>query len=243
MSLKGLSTDDLEWVREFVLNNPVMYKFLDNQDKEDKDILFHTDAKSESENTMFNYEEKLKIFSMKSLAKQEIKKYGVLTALFKNENVILAGGCFADFFHNKPPRDYDVFILDSNTHEQIEKEIKEIQAIIISSNFLRENPFYPNNNSNSHVLKVLNWDVGCVQLIFVDHKNIKELFDDFDFKHTRLGLSGGTDPRLHISRTAYDAIRDKKLVPHSQSAQLYPVDHYRIVKFKARGWSVPSNCI
>ena len=172
---------------------------------------------------VFNPTEVADILRLKYLAKSMCDE-SFLYSLYE-ENLIIAGGCFASWYHGEDLKDIDVFIV-GNIEQQvaIKKTIQDTQPDLIDVSDYRRD--------NDKIIGVYNNKKSKVQFIFTQYKTREELIDHFDFKHCKVSYHKGN---LYINRDTFDSLRDKKLVAN----QPLRIKQWRIEKFVARGWQLP----
>lgn len=140
---------------------------------------------------------------------------------------VIAGGFFASVFNNESIKDIDVFILNKNvsvyTHLTDNSPIHENWKIRdTDAGHYLDNPHIHGTATNLDTK---------VQYILTDHKSRGELLADFDYRHCTVSYVP-MDNKLYITRSAFDAIRNKELIENGDNKPKY----WREKKFKNRGW-------
>lgn len=174
----------------------------------------------------FTSEEKANIYTLKRAVKlamieNDIGNYG-------NFDIVIAGGFFSTMFgESSHYNDLDVFILNNNA------------ALFANCTSPSEGwKFFINDGSsnyfkNQHILKTAKNPKNKVQFILTDYKTREELVASFDFVHCTISYDTMKDV-LYITRRAYDANRDKRLINNSKTES---APAWRLQKFLDRGWS------
>ena len=148
-------------------------------------------------------------------------------------NIIIAGGCFVSWFHNEELHDIDVFYLDDfNTSFSGQSYIKNVKAnrpnaIKSHDHYTRHNDMITEVSTEQEADTMFDY-----QYIFTKYKTRRELVDHFDFAHATISYNIGED-KLYITRQAYDALKNKKLVRNKQG----DIAEWRVQKFLDRGWT------
>lgn len=141
------------------------------------------------------------------------------------DNIVLAGGCFASYYHGEPVKDYDFFIIGDNT----------IQAEIMYQLDKRgtiEDATADYHREAKNVTAVFNERVRKRQYIYTNCKSRRELIDSFDLAHTQVSYHKGN---LYLNRRTFDAIKDKVLIVNEGRN----VPQWRMDKFQKRGFKFP----
>jgi hypothetical protein len=172
---------------------------------------------------VFNPTEVSEILRLKYLAKSMCDE-SFLYSLYE-ENLVIAGGCFASWYHNEDLKDIDVFII-GNLEQQvaIKKTIQDTQPDLIDVSDYRRD--------NDKIIGVYNNPKSKVQFIFTQYRTREELIDHFDFKHCKVSYHKGN---LYINRDTFDSLRDKRLVANQPTR----IKQWRVEKFVNRGWESP----
>ena len=149
---------------------------------------------------------------------------------------VLAGGCFASYYHGESIKDYDVFLLDiidNPAYNHLEKYLNNTSLTASrlkygSSNYL--------NNCNNHgkITKTVFDTITKIQYVYTKFKTRKELIDHFDCEHACISMDLHTD-KLYTSKLSYHCMTNKIVMPHNQNI----IADWRKKKFFDRGWKVP----
>ena len=176
----------------------------------------------ELKKTLFNSTELTMMESIKAVVHHIfLERIGI-----RNEKIVVAGGCFTSWLEGKEPKDIDVFVLNSCDAEA------RIQNKLIGDSVevaLREGDVSYLNNKN--IIKTVLNPRTKVQWIFTTYKTRQELVKHFDFLHCCVSYEPYFN-RLHISRSTYDAIKNKQLVVNNHGQLV----NWRVNKFVTRGW-------
>lgn len=141
------------------------------------------------------------------------------------DNLVIAGGCFASWMNGEDARDIDVFVVGSLEDQvKIKKTIQDTQPDLEDVSDYRRD--------NDKIIGVYNNKKTKVQFIFTQYKTREELIDHFDFVHCKVSYYKG---KLFINRDTYNSIRDMKLVPNQSNR----IAQWRVEKFVSRGWKMP----
>lgn len=177
---------------------------------------------------IFTHTEKSKILNLKDKAKARLE------VLFEKDSfvmlhLVVAGGAFVSWFYNKIPKDIDVFVLDDVNAKRLVRENLELRGFKSKDiEYMKQT-----NDGAKHVQEV--WEgtfMGCVyQFIFTDCKTREELLADFDYKHCTVSYQ---KDKLYITRNAYDAISDRKLITNNEKTKTI----WREEKFLCKGWTI-----
>lgn len=175
--------------------------------------------------SVFNGSETRSIHILKAEAVRLISLIG--TTFLSNDNIVLAGGCFASWFHGEKPKDYDVFIVGP---------LAEQVGLL---NLIQQNTFdvledttsqYVRDNKNIHAVHMDR--KRNIQYIFTKYANREELVKNFDLAHTQVSFHMAT---LYLNRRTFDAIKYKTLEINEGRT----VPEWRLRKFVERGWKLP----
>lgn len=187
-----------------------------------------TEPKADDPQSAFDVHERLVIASIKSRIAMLTITEAINPIMFSYRGLVVAGGVFSSIFHHEDPNDIDVFVLDQGDHASLYTVLRQEDSFEETT---RNNTVYA---ANTHIRYLFTRKDGKVQFIFTKFATIKDLLDDFDFKHCRVAYDGN---KLYISRSAYNAMRDKKLVLHNpnRSQNQFQLQK-RVRKFLDRGY-------
>lgn len=153
-------------------------------------------------------------------------------------SIIIAGGCFASWFHNEELHDIDVFYLaEHSTNYAAYNYINTLKSK--DPNVIKDHEKYLRNNKM--IEKVYTEKESTTmfdyQHIFTKYNTRKELIDHFDFAHATISYNVGEN-KLYITRKAFDALRTKTLVRNKKENNIV---EWRVQKFLDRGWTKDKN--
>lgn len=180
----------------------------------------------------FNALEEFNIKLVKSRAKELCADLDFTRQMFRGmqPRYTLAGGCFASMFNAERPKDYDIFFLDCDENTTIAEKLNtnEIKFSVIRT---KEQLDYL---KNKNITAIVDHTIGDIdyQFIFTKYKTRQELIAHFDFLHACVSYVPHDD-KLYITRSTYDSIMSKKLVPNPTAP--YP-NTWRFDKFLNKGW-------
>ena len=185
----------------------------------------------------FSEKERLMVEELKESGK---KVKSTIQNLFMQANnlkgFVLAGGCFASYYHAESIKDYDVFLLDisPNTgYDLLEKYLHHTS--LLASRFKYGNSTYLNNcNTNGKITKTVFDTITKIQYVYTKFKTREELIDNFDCEHACISMDLHTD-KLYTSKLSYHCMTNKIVMPHKQNT----IADWRKKKFFDRGWKVP----
>jgi hypothetical protein len=156
-----------------------------------------------------------------------------LSSFIKNK-CILSGGCFASLMHGTTPKDYDFWCLDDADLPDLQR-LMHVYSERDSALITVENPAYMNQfvdgkiiTANATTLK------NGIQLIKLS--NYATAKPSFDFEHCKVSYIPATNT-LYMSKTQYNSIINKKLVPTREVDMTNTATQRRVAKFTERGWS------
>jgi hypothetical protein len=152
------------------------------------------------------------------------------------EGFILAGGCFASYYHGESIKDYDVFLLDISdnpTYNHLEKYLHDTS--LLSNRFKYGSSNYLNNcNNHGKITKTVFDTITKIQYVYTKFKTREELIDHFDCEHACISMDLNTE-KLYTSKLSYHCMTNKIVMPHKQNI----IADWRKKKFFDRGWKVP----
>ena len=168
----------------------------------------------------------------------QMKKLGdnkLSSLLFSN--CIITGGCIASLFHNEPVSDIDVYAKHAKDIQAIKHYIIDERIDIVKTFEQYELDAQGNkvNLPNAGQKAVTDNAVTLtndVQFIYLGEAD--DCRAKFDFIHCMPWFDIGAQ-KLHISRSQFDSIRDKRLVVNP-GFNTEAVKDRRIQKYTKRGW-------
>ena len=173
---------------------------------------------------LFSDGERLQIMKVKDVIRAHMNTH-VPMRNFDMSHVIVAGGCFASMLNGEVVKDFDVFLLDSDTNRMGLDMIEMLNPTGIKSHTGDE------YIKNDKIEKVVTIGSNAIQYISTKYKNRLELIEHFDFKHCCVSYDYKVD-RLFITRETFDLIKSKTL---KQNTDKVP-EQWRFEKFESRGW-------
>lgn len=197
--------------------------------------------KGSSQVSCFTVGEEQAIINLKSRVSKHALKIVNKLGMYPQNNqqphmgsIIIAGGCFASWFHGEELHDIDVFYLaDHSTNHAAYSYINTLKSK--DPNDIKDHEKYLRNNKM--IEKVYTEkepsSVYDYQHIFTKYNTRKELIDHFDFAHATISYNIGED-KLYITRQAFDALRTKTLVRNKKEND---IAEWRVQKFLDRGWT------
>jgi hypothetical protein len=179
---------------------------------------------------IFRPEERANIGALKGYVKgtmpflnQVLTDYYGATGL----NYIIAGGFFASKFHNEAVHDIDIFFLDPNqllenyfVFPKMKEEIKKESETEYMS--------------NPQIIRAITFKTNVFNFIYTKYPTREALMDEFDLQHCCVSYDPKIDG-LFISRATYDALANKKLIPHKPGVA---IKQFRMDKYITRGYRV-----
>lgn len=148
--------------------------------------------------------------------------------------IVVAGGCFASWYHDERANDIDIFLLEF------------VDKTIIENYFLHLNKDLDGNRITTHGANYFsrfpkNDKISCtwkdskttIQVIATTFKTKKELLDHFDFVHCCMNYHNG---QLHVSPRVLDAIKTKTLIQNCIEDNFSVLNSNREDKYKRRGY-------
>jgi hypothetical protein len=176
---------------------------------------------------LFSYAEQFQIMEVKKSIRSHIEKHMPIHQ-FDMSSVVIAGGCFASMLNGEVVKDFDVFLLESETNRAALASIETIENGLNPNVIKVSGSEYMNNDK---IEKVVTFGSNAIQYISTKYKNRLELIEHFDFKHCCVSYDYKVD-RLFITRETFDLIKSKTLEPNTDKAPAY----WRYEKFWQRGW-------
>ncbi len=152
------------------------------------------------------------------------------------EKGILTGGCISSTFHMTSPKDYDVYLADTEAIKQFET-MTTIDGTVTRM-IADVNPNYrvhvPNTNGKLITENAVTFQNG-IQVI--TRATAEEARSTFDFIHCMPYLKL-KEKQFYISREQYDSIKHKRIVPNKKGF-MGNILVSRVEKYKERGWTGP----
>lgn len=189
----------------------------------------------------FTNDELDKIHFLKDMAKIHAKNIVGKLGSIRTERdcnfgkVIIAGGCFASWFHHEELNDIDVFFLDDFQTNFVGKAY--INNRIADRATIKDHTQYKDSRMNDNIDEVFtekeSETMFDYQYIFTKYKTRQDLISHFDLAHATISYNIGED-KLYLTHEAFDALKNKQMVAHNGNR----VQDWRYEKFIARGWTV-----
>lgn len=188
---------------------------------------------------IFTGKEQQDIISMKKMIELHYKTASVTlpTAIYNfiNDFGIITGGISASVHAGKKPNDIDVYLKDANSliawKSAIESGSKEFMDQVSDVNV----KYGLETLVEGKLVTARATTFKCgIQVITMDDIKIREVFD---FIHCMPWYDISAD-MYHISRSQYDSITRKVIVPNTNIGAEKPTKH-RVTKYLERGWTYP----
>jgi hypothetical protein len=142
------------------------------------------------------------------------------------ENVLVAGGSIGSLIRNETPNDYDLFFRNQET-------------VNLISNYYQQY----DNSGNFRIITITENAVtfeNGIQLVLKYSGDLKQLWNNFDFRHTKIGFDYRTKQIQYNNQAVLDAINNKELFYEAFNRDLKNLDLTlkRVIKRINEGWSV-----
>jgi hypothetical protein len=142
------------------------------------------------------------------------------------ENVLLAGGSIGSLIRNETPNDYDIFFRNQNTVNLVSDYYEQY-----------------NDSGNFRIITITENAVtfeNGIQLILKYSGKLEQLWNNFDFRHTKIGFDYRTKLIQYDNQTVLDDIRNKEVFYDDFDSNLRNLDLTlkRVIKRINEGWSV-----
>jgi hypothetical protein len=183
--------------------------------------------KNKLKEKLFSDGERLQIMEVKKTIRTHMNTHMPMRN-FDMSHVIVAGGCFASMLNGEVVKDFDVFLLESDTNRAALASIETIENGLNPNGIKVSGSEYMNNDK---IEKVVTFGSNAIQYISTKYKNRLELIEHFDFKHCCVSYDYKID-RLFITRETFDLIKSKTLKQNTDKTPVY----WRYEKFWQRGW-------
>ena len=142
------------------------------------------------------------------------------------ENVLVAGGSIGSLIRNETPNDYDLFFRNQET-------------VNLISNYYQQY----DNSGNFRIITITENAVtfeNGIQLVLKYSGDLKQLWNNFDFRHTKIGFDYRTKQIQYDNQAVLDSINNKQLFYEAFNRDLKNLDLTlnRVIKRINEGWSV-----
>lgn len=142
------------------------------------------------------------------------------------ENVLVAGGSIGSLIRNETPNDYDLFFRNQET-------------VNLISNYYQQYE----NSGNFRIITITENAVtfeNGIQLILKYSGDLKQLWNNFDFRHTKIGFDYRTKQIQYDNQAVLGAINNKELFYEAFNRDLKNLDLTlkRAIKRINDGWVV-----
>ena len=142
------------------------------------------------------------------------------------ENVLVAGGSIGSLIRNETPNDYDLFFRNQET-------------VNLISNYYQQY----DNSGNFRIIttteNAVTFENG-IQLVLKYSGDLKQLWNNFDFRHTKIGFDYRTKQIQYDNQAVLDSINNKQLFYEAFNRDLKNLDLTlkRAIKLINRGWGI-----
>ena len=142
------------------------------------------------------------------------------------ENVLVAGGSIGSLIRNETPNDYDLFFRNQET-------------VNLISNYYQQY----DNSGNFRIIttteNAVTFENG-IQLVLKYSGDLKQLWNNFDFRHTKIGFDYRTKQIQYDNQTVLDSKNNKQLFYEAFNRDLKNLDLTlkRAIKLINRGWGI-----
>jgi hypothetical protein len=142
------------------------------------------------------------------------------------ENVLVAGGSIGSLIRNETPNDYDLFFRNQET-------------VNLISNYYQQY----DNSGNFRIITITENAVtfeNGIQLVLKYSGDLKQLWNNFDFRHTKIGFDYRTKQIQYDNQAVLDSINNKQLFYEAFNRDLKNLDLTlkRAIKLINRGWGI-----
>lgn len=141
------------------------------------------------------------------------------------ENVLVAGGSIGSLIRNETPNDYDLFFRNQET-------------VNLISNYYQQY----DNSGNFRIIttteNAVTFENG-IQLVLKYSGDLKQLWNNFDFRHTKIGFDYRTKQIQYDNQAVLDSINNKQLFYEDfNKVNNLDLTLERVIKLINRGWGI-----
>ena len=141
------------------------------------------------------------------------------------ENVLVAGGSIGSLIRNQTPNDYDLFFRNQET-------------VNLISNYYQQY----DNSGNFRIITITENAVtfeNGIQLVLKYSGDLKQLWNNFDFRHTKIGFDYRTKQIQYDNQAVLDSINNKQLFYEDfNKVNNLDLTLERVIKLINRGWGI-----
>lgn len=141
------------------------------------------------------------------------------------ENVLVAGGSIGSLIRNETPNDYDLFFRNQET-------------VNLISNYYQQY----DNSGNFRIIAITENAVtfeNGIQLVLKYSGDLKQLWNNFDFRHTKIGFDYRTKQIQYDNQAVLDSINNKQLFYEDfNKVNNLDLTLERVIKLINRGWGI-----
>jgi len=141
------------------------------------------------------------------------------------ENVLVVGGSIGSLIRNETPNDYDLFFRNQET-------------VNLISNYYQQYE----NSGNFRIITITENAVtfeNGIQLVLKYSGDLKQLWNNFDFRHTKIGFDYRTKQIQYDNQAVLDSINNKQLFYEDfNKVNNLDLTLERVIKLINRGWGI-----
>ncbi len=141
------------------------------------------------------------------------------------ENVLVAGGSIGSLIRNETPNDYDLFFRNQET-------------VNLISNYYQQY----DNSGNFRIIIITENAVtfeNGIQLVLKYSGDLKQLWNNFDFRHTKIGFDYRTKQIQYDNQAVLDSINNKQLFYEDfNKVNNLDLTLERVIKRINEGWGI-----
>ena len=141
------------------------------------------------------------------------------------ENVLVAGGSIGSLIRNETPNDYDIFFRNQET-------------VNLISNYYQQYDNSGNFRITTITANAVTFENG-IQLVLKYSGDLKQLWNNFDFRHTKIGFDYRTKQIQYDNQAVLDSINNKQLFYEDfNKVNNLDLTLERVIKLINRGWGI-----